>query len=533
MKYITILVMLIVIMLNSATFISLNDIKSYDFIENLDNSGKISIKFTGTKPYRTDEIYKLLKEIKNKDSNINKFIEYFEDRYIDNDQRFVSYSDDKFQGGADPVLEQGIVYQSQINGKNETHANETEAGFIANISYKDFISIYSRTTVKYNHEGNPLRDEYSNPLIFTHNVNSFSSEDYSETVFMMYNDDMDISIGKFPFSEGTGYLNTLTLNKLRSYYDMFLFNFKYSDLKFTAAAGFLLPDDSTSYELPRQDITNGEPTYRKYSRREKYLASHRLEWAVTDNFSLAINENLIYGDRGVELGYLFPIMPLKWMEHYYGDNDNSTMSFDFKYQFLKDYSVYGELFIDDETWQKSLTEYYGNKWAILAGLYNSNFLSVPYLNSRFEFTRVEPWVYTHKFHINRYMNANSYLGSEFGPDSESYRFMFDYTTHFGLILKAGFTRANVGQPIVGQEDEQINYMDYPDVKKSFLNGVVEHHNYYTFEADYRYNRFIDINLYYSHRDIKNYEHKKTEFYSNNSVGFKVKMIIDRFDRYLF
>ncbi|PID26896.1 MAG: hypothetical protein CR982_08205 [Candidatus Cloacimonadota bacterium] len=519
------LLLFLIVSVYGTTFISLKDKRVYDMLENLDSRGVIDIKFKGMKPYRVDKVYKLLKSIDKKDINIESFIREFEERYINIEERLLSGRKGKAKGGISPFLDQSIVFQGETDGSNEDLANITDVGINADLSYGKHLSFSSKTGVKFNYEGLLLRDEYRNALIFDHTDNSFSSEDYSETFLMYSNNNIDLSIGRAPVQQGSGYINSLSLREQHSYFDLIYFNWEFSSLKFSTVSGFLLPDYETRYEYKDSLFTNGQ-FVEKYTpkRREKYLSSHRLEWRVSKNFWLGINENLIYGDRGVELGYLFPILPLKWSEHYYGDHDNSTMSFDFYYKPIKNISLYGELFIDDETWQKSFTEYYGNKWAVLGGFYYADLFTIPYLNFRFETTRIEPWVYTHKYHINRYMSCEDYLGGEFGPDSESFMFSMDYRWNF-LVVKLGYKRANVGEPIEGNEDEQVGYENYPDVKKFFLNGNVENHYYYSFEADYRYNKYLSFNLYYSHRDIVDYNHIKGNIYSNNSIGVSLKLNI--------
>ena len=512
-------------------FISLLDNSTYDFIENLASSGLISLDFIGVRPFRSDIIYKKLLKIKNhdKDTQIVNFIDKFERKYIDKktdktigSYRFVNIQSENSFAWGDPYLNQSIVKQVQTNDSNDILANTSEVGFKAFINYRNFFSIYTNTSVKIIHEGISLRDEFANPLVFTHDVNEFNSEDYTETYFMFYDDNMDLSIGKFPITEGAGYLNSLTLSEQYSYFESMHFNYRLDRFKFSTISGFLIADSETRSEYMDSTITNGQfiESDRK-NRRSKYLASHRLEWRIIDNLNVGINENVIYGDRPLELGYLFPVLPVFWMEHYYGDLDNATMSFDVYYRPYKNFSLYSELFVDDETFTKSFTKYYGNKWAILAGVYNSNFLTIPHLNFRFEYSRIEPYVYTHKFHVNRYMNVDSYLGGEFGPDSEHFNFKLDYffSNNADTYFSLGFKRASVGEPIPGKEDEPLYHEDI----KTFLRGTVEKHYYYSVDVNWAYNDYLMLNLFYSHTDILNKKHIHGNVYSNNTIALSLKV----------
>jgi len=518
-------------------FISLNDKDTYDFIENLASSQKILLDFVGVKPYRVDLIYKKLLKIKNNKNNdrqINEFITEFEKRYVDkftdktiDSYRFINVTDKKTYGWGDPYLEQGYILQKEVNNKDkELSANVSQVGFKAFVNYDNYLSLYSNTSIKIIHDDFGFRDEFANPLIFDYGNNEVNSEDYTETYLMLYNDNLDLTIGKFPITEGVGYLNSLTLSQQKQYFESIHFNWQTKYLKFSTISGFLIADNETRNEYTDSLFSNGSfVEMDRKARRTKYLSSHRIEWKMMDNLNFGVNENLIYGDRPLEIGYLVPVLPLFWMEHYYGDLDNATMSFDLHYRPIKNYSLYTELFVDDETFTKSFTEFYGNKWAFLIGVYNSNFLTVEHLNFRFEYSRIEPFVYTHKYHINRYKNVDNFLGGEFGPDSELMNFKIDYSFGFGKNISLNFKRANVGEPIPGKLDEP----DYANDIKTFLRGRVEKHSYYSADFNWQYNDYLGFNLFYSHTDIVNLEHDVDKGYNNNTVALFVKI---KFKNYL-
>jgi predicted porin len=176
--------------------------------------------------------------------------------------------------------------------------------------------------------------------------------------------------------------------------------------------------------------------------------------------------------------------------------------------------------VDDETFTKSFTEFYGNKWAVLGGVYLTDIFAVDNLNFRMEASRVEPYVYTHKYHINRYMNLDNFLGGKYGPDSESLEFELDYRPLSDLYLKFGYEHASVGQPLKDKEDQP----NYGTDVKSFLRGIVEKHRLFTFEASYQYNKFLELTGYYSHQEIINHDHTN-KLYINNSLtaGFNLQV----------
>jgi hypothetical protein len=109
------------------------------------------------------------------------------------------------------------------------------------------------------------------------------------------------------------------------------------------------------------------------------------------------------------------------MEHYLGDRDNKALSFDCNVAFPDNFRWYGELFIDDmlNPWSLFFSNDWGNKWALdIGGQYFTNVLSRDVTASA-EFSRVEPWVYTHFYGgSHRYDNFNECLGAPLGPNSD-------------------------------------------------------------------------------------------------------------------
>ena len=97
------------------------------------------------------------------------------------------------------------------------------------------------------------------------------------------------------------------------------------------------------------------------------------------------------------------------------------MDFDGVFRGLQHWEFYGELFIDDMKYPLSLfdTTWWGNKWAFSGGGHWS-FAKGPWkADWRGEFTRIEPWVYTHYEGIShQYTNFNQILGSDLGPNSQ-------------------------------------------------------------------------------------------------------------------
>lgn len=134
----------------------------------------------------------------------------------------------------------------------------------------------------------------------------------------------------------------------------------------------------------------------------------------------ALRKDYYNQTRDWEPVYMIPFVPYVFVEHYAGDRDNKALSFDADIHWPENARLYGEFFIDDMTAPWSLfSSDWGNKWAFTIGSqYFGKALNKDFAAAA-EYTRVEPWVYTHFYGgSHRYDNFNQCLGATMGPNSD-------------------------------------------------------------------------------------------------------------------
>ena len=195
----------------------------------------------------------------------------------------------------------------------------------------------------------------------------------------------------------------------------------------------------------------------------KYFHAHRLNLNLPKEITLGISETSLYGsttepagtnpnpdsdstEREFEWAYAIPFIPYVFQEHLQGDQDNISLAFDLSVKTIPNWEFYGELLWDD---MKSLTSmfddsWWGNKWATTLGVARDNLVLGPAtLGWMFEYTRIEPWVYTHhKGGGYTYASYAQSLGSDLGPNSQEIHTevtaTYDFikaTLFFGAIAK--------------------------------------------------------------------------------------------------
>ncbi|MDR2580193.1 MAG: capsule assembly Wzi family protein [Fibromonadaceae bacterium] len=185
----------------------------------------------------------------------------------------------------------------------------------------------------------------------------------------------------------------------------------------------------------------------------KYLHAHRLDFKISNNFSFGLTETIVYGGtnalygneneediRSVEVLYLSPFIPYLFTSAYVGDRDNKAISADFSWKLFNFFEIYGEFFIDDLYNITSFfdDDWWGNKWATSIGIaIDSAKIGAFNWDYNFEYTRIEPWVYTHHRGLgNEYSHFGNSLGSDLGPNSREFysRLGFSYKDFFNFGL---------------------------------------------------------------------------------------------------
>ncbi len=135
----------------------------------------------------------------------------------------------------------------------------------------------------------------------------------------------------------------------------------------------------------------------------KYLAAHLLSVGPVAGIRLSIGEGVVYGGRPMEIGYLNPVNFLKSQEHYLRDRDNSLLYAAFRAWPFRGIALDGEFVLDDLVFSRIGTGYWGNKTAWRVGI-SATGLPISSVDVRAEYSRLEPYVYSHFSASNAYVH---------------------------------------------------------------------------------------------------------------------------------
>ncbi|MFI5202667.1 MAG: hypothetical protein ACHQNE_09795, partial [Candidatus Kapaibacterium sp.] len=232
----------------------------------------------------------------------------------------------------------------------------------------------------------PLLASNRNYSVFTHQYFSNTSAELS------YNDDWFTGkIAREGLAIGGGYEDD---NVILSASEVPLFDF----VSLGAKVG------AVRYEAVVASLTNDSLTIYPGL---KYSVWHDLTVQVTKDFEVGYTDNMVFSDR-IVLGYLSPFSWLKAVE--WGtsdqDKDNANMSLHARWRITPGLEVRGQGLVDDVNFSQIGTGDWQNKFAWQAGGMWAGAFGVPDLDFEGEWTRVEPYTYTHwNTDDNRYTNA--------------------------------------------------------------------------------------------------------------------------------
>ena len=244
-------------------------------------------------------------------------------------------------------------------------------------------------------------------------------------------------------------------------------------------------DSSRSYLANSSAL---EPIFREVDR-VKYMAAHMVEFTPTRGVDISLGESVVYSDRGPLLIYLIPIMFFKSAEHYNGDKDNVQWFGNLDLNLVRNVNVYGSLFIDDLSLDNILTgQEHPNYFGYTFGFQTYDVL-LKNVELIAEYTRINPWVYTHQYPATEYTNDGYIMGSWMGQNSENIYLDLSYkpfrSVQFGGTMQV-FRKG-------GQKDIYYQY-HYPS--QPFLYGPLHEERSFGFHARYQFVRdgFIDARV---------------------------------------
>ncbi len=257
------------------------------------------------------------------------------------------------------------------------------------------------------------------------------------------------------------------------------------------------------------DSTKTYPTYNggvsgdiRIINRQKFIASHTLQFNLKKGLDLAIGESIIYSDQ-LDPGFLIPINLFKIYDN---NNSNYVINAGSNGQYflqlssrnqLKNTHLYGSLFIDEirlsTIFNKAKSR---NQLGYTIGGSVTDYF-MPYLTLGAEYTRVNPFVYNNLIPAQTYTQFNYPLGDWMGSNFHRKMIFARYNYLPKLKFYTRFQFMNKG----GEGSVYDQYNAEPQPK--FLSDYRQTRNDFFFQTSYEWFNNCYLRASFEYIDDKN------------------------------
>ncbi len=266
-----------------------------------------------------------------------------------------------------------------------------------------------------------------------------------------------IQLGREDITFGYGYGSKLILSGDNPTLDFIKFNFDYGVIHFTSIHA----------------STVGNFSYDISQRYTKYLALNRLKLSFKNLFDFGIGETMIYSGRGIELGYLSPLAFYKFIEMDLQDRDNGTLWMDFQTNFLKKLQFQATFYLDENILSNLQDlERFSNKTAYQLNAFWYEPFSIQDFSLIAEYTRIRPYVYSHRIPENTYTAFGVNLGHRIGPNADEIMFKANYNLNDRIRLTGEYRFSRKGNNVYDENGNLIKNVG-GDI---FLSHTIEEEN---------------------------------------------------------
>jgi len=324
-----------------------------------------------------------------------------------------------------------------------------------------------------------------------------------------------LTIGKESQFIGFGYIDKMFMSDNSIPFSFIRLDLKYKSLHYYYMYGSL-KGDSLGIDISSKNI-----------------AAHRLDVNFSGKFRMGFFESLIISQDPFNFNYFNPVSFLRTADYNAGDyltrnTGNSMLGVDLEIQPLNKFSIQSTLLIDDLDFSTLFNNTRDghpandNRFGYqIGGLWTDAF-TLPSVTLAVEYTRLDPFVYTHRTNKSQYTNWDLPLGHNLPPNSDEIALKLTSYIYSRLNLKLTYQHQRSASRIVLSGDTLIaNYggnIDRGDGDvvrdNKFLDGDRVNHDIFTFEFSWQPVRqyFLDFKYQYTLSNLLYASKKYTDSY---------------------
>ena len=327
--------------------------------------------------------------------------------------------------------------------------------------------------------------------------------DISESHIAYQNDWFYASIGRETRLYGAGLDQRLIINNAVSpVFDAITLKAKFKTFEYTFSHNSLL-NFSTQGNVGAYTIIPP-----KYTAKSNF--TFLPQWGEISFF-----QSVIYA-REIDLAYLNPLSFLKTIETNRGERENVDLGFTAVFRPVKHLQFKATWFLDDLKFSEIGNNYWGNKTAWNVAAITS---FIPNINFGIEYTRVEPYTFSHFNPENSATSDSIIFCSTIHPNSDRITALLNFWWGEKYPLQIKYSHTRHGKNIYDSDGNLIKNVggdalisrrvtdEFEDsYYVTFLDGNVDYSNRVDITAGYEIFRGLSVHLYYTNF--------KTEQYNN-------------------
>lgn len=246
---------------------------------------------------------------------------------------------------------------------------------------------------------------------------------------------------------------------------------------------------------------------------KKYFAFHHMSMNVTPNLNIGLFESVVFGrsDPGqngtFDVSYLNPLIFYRSIEQNNGSPDNALLGADLKWNFLKHFSLYSQIVLDEFLLSEVRAKrgWWGNKHAFQVGLKWIDVFGIQNLDVQAEYNHARPYTYQHSTPFTDYSHYNQALAHPHGANFREFVLVGRYQPLNRLRLSAKGFLVRMGEDTVRFNNNVVTWGQNPlvsynrrqqDLNNTIGQGIGTTIFYADFTASYMlfHNFFIDVRL---------------------------------------
>lgn len=243
---------------------------------------------------------------------------------------------------------------------------------------------------------------------------------------------------------------------------------------------------------------------------KKYMALHHLSINISKHLNIGLFETIIFGGQDengqsqFELSYLNPIIFYRAIEQQGGSPDNATLGADFKWNFAKRFSLYGQLIVDEFILDEFLAGKgsWVNKFGFQGGIKYIDALGIDNLDLQLETNWARPYLYAHNKVSTNYSHYGQPLAHPLGANFKEFIGIARFQPMKRLRLTGKLMYAEYGEDTDGSNWGGDIFLPYGSRERQDQNneghfigqGVGTQLVFADFTASYqlKHNLFIDL-----------------------------------------